>query len=1805
MTTSSHNKKIPLLIIAIIVVGGIVGGLIISGVWQPFGLKVKEPEVPSLFNLEAIKQDAAGINPKTKFVLESTEPLTAQAVKKILKFSPQVDFEVKKAESASNILSSVFAQSANSQDSKISYEIIPTKPLTGDKVYQATIAKSAFANREYSWAFQAKTPFQVIKTHPRNEGTSVPINSGIEVTFNREKFKNPQNYFQIEPSVPGTFEQHGDTLIFLPKKLEAKTVYTVTVKKGLGIENSDDKLKEDHVFKFETGSKRYATSKPSFNFRHDLFNFLPGKKPVTAVDYYKLDPKDLEIDVYKLSDAGEFLTSYRESKNWELSWTRYHQQRAEGYTADSDKKILSFSPEIISSGYSKYVEIPQALEEGYYLLDVQVGERHSQSWLQVSPVSHYFSVTHGNGLIWLYDYQKNQPLTQAEVSFYDENKDESYLGEADKEGLVEFETPPGLQEKGEDSTYPQFFKVKTEGHLPAVIEVSDRWGYRARASKGDSYWDYLSTDRYTYRLNDTVRFWGVVKGRENDLRQKKVKVSLYSGWYYYWRGSYSRPTGEALVSEEVLVSQFDTIQGQLSYKGLSPGSYNVVVEYNDQVISSTGIQVFSYAKPAYQIDVQASKDAIFAGQSVKFHVKANFFDGTPVSDLVLKYRGYWDGSVEGELKLDKNGEGVLTYTPRYYDSLDYARSFELSFSPKLGEEGEMWGRDRVLVFGPHIYLQSFREDKGDNTYKFTAKLNQVVIDQKEESSDQHLRRNEYIGDPVSGHAVKARIVKITYNKVETGQYYDPINKVVRKKYDYHRNERTIDTLKGVTNGKGEWSFEKHFSEEEGARYNIIFSTEDSGGRKTDASSYVYPSFSYSSSWKDFSASLKINSESYSSEFSVGDEVELQLNLEGEKKPKRAKVLFYRYQSDIQKISIESDYDFEEMFRRQFVPSVQYRAIILSPYGFEESNAVTASFKEEDKNLSIDLRPLKEKYRPGEQVNVDIKVTDQQGMSESAEVNVAVVDEALFHILPYNWQPKILSTLYQNIYVTPITGASEYVLFEKEGAEMGGCFGKGTPILMRDHSQQPIEKVRVGDVILTRKNKESEKLVPAVVQGVSKHYVDGYLEINDSLTVTPEHRIYVNGDWDYAANIKKGDQLITADGSLSTVHSIEKIAKKNFPVYNIVVGDYHTYFAGDLFVHNAEKGGKARTDFVDVALYKTVHANSRGRATVQFEAPDNITSWRITARAFSSDNMKAGQEEKLISTSLPLFVNATLNKTYLAADEPTLRLRAFGDEYQHRKTTQFAVKSGSLNIDKEESSLDNTAYIPLGKFSEGEHEVKISVKQGSLQDAVVRDVDVVKSYFKKSESFFYSLSENLSQIKGNKDGFTKLVFVDKGKGKLYRTLRSNTYARGLRVDQTVAEYYSKKLLSTYFDEALPEEQLDLSNYHTQKGGISLFPYSDNALALSARIADLAPKFIFKGRVKDYFKQSLKDKKSDIHRISKALYGLASLGEPVLVKINSVNKSEALTLEDKIYLGLAYAKLGAKESARILYQQDIRNNLRFQGHESWLASEQDKTVRVKLTGLIAVLSSYLHEDSDADALWKYISSHSPVRDLDLLEETLFAKSELNKLADRKKTPSFHYQTNKRSRDVALKKGRTFSLKLPPGELNSLRFSSIKGEISVVSHYERSRDPEELETNSELSLSRQYLVNNQPVHSLQEGDVVVVRLDPRIANTAIDGSYQVVDYLPSGLKPITRRYEQGLSGRNFGICNPFWYPAKVVGNTVYFHIYKGFNKTSHCRNRTINYYARVVSKGNYRANSALIQSLKAVDSLNLSSKDKIIIR
>lgn len=1759
------NKFLPLALGLVIILG-----LVFSG------LALLRPSVQNqgraVFTLTNSRGTGVIITKKEKLILKSNLNFSEDKIKELLVFKPNIDVRVKKVFKLLSFFNAARAATTTDSDLLNEYEIIPATDLNEGKVYSVAIATSSeiTTDHKYSWAFQVEAPFQASSPFPGDKSTDVPLNTGIEITFNRDRFRGFENNFQIEPEAKGKFEVRYNTLVFLPAgDLLEKTIYKVTVKKGISRDGSDEVTNEDYVFSFETKSKTQEYHSNSMGWAKDYYQLRPGNN--SFLDVYANGTSSPEITIYKFTNSEDFRKEYFRYLNFPFKWANWSESK---YAPAGAVKNSTFRPEIMGIDWQKFIEAPTSLENGLYVFEMNSEGTKTYTFVQKSPLAFYYSLLNVNSLIWVYDYENKKPAADLDLKFYDQ-KGVVVIGKTGADGLLEFNTPEGMR-VGKDriEQTPVYFEAKKEG-LPTYVIISND----TNLQKYDKYWNYLTVDRPIYALKDKINFWGVAKGRDQDLKEKKLTVGLYQNW---------SADGDPLASKEILVSPFNTFSGQLDFAGIDPGVYSLVAKFNDDIVAQTSVQIFSYTKPAYKIEVETEKDNYWAGENVKFKVKASFFDGTPVSGLKLKYNLNWASTTSSEVTLNDQGEAAVEYKPEYFFKNDndswtnYPQGLSIDFSPALAEEGSITGSSYVSIYGPNVYLQSFAEKLSGDNYKIEARVNKI-----------DLNSNDSIGIPQSGQALNARIIRFYYLKKEVGEIYDPIYKTKSKQYEYELKQDEIENLNGVTDSEGKWNFTKELKPIDWGWYRIVFSGKDSQGRDIKSLAYsgydMYPG-------GDMTLSLKNLDAPKVASYKNGDQINFQAITQGQGELLDNKVLFYRYTDKFKKAEVKSDFNLTDTFNDDYVPSVRYTAVVPGPNGFLESGSELISFDSNERKLNIDIKPEQDKYRPKDQVKINFNIKDKDQNNVQAAVNVAAVDEALFNITS-SYQGEILSTLYTSLASSPVTKST--VFFSKNvGAEKGGCFVGGT-LIKTPAGDKPIEDIRVGDVIITRNTENDHNEKKAVVQGVSSHLVVGYISINKTLNLTPEHVIYLNGRWQQASQARLGDDLLGVDGNVVKVSSIATVPEKNIRVYNILVGKYHTYFASGIYVHNAEKGGgTVRTDFQDVPLFQNLITDAHGNATVEFKAPDNITSWRVTANAYEPEKMLAGSNYKLVPVGLPLFVDVVLNKFYLAGDAPILKLRAFGSGLSSTTPIEFSLKSPALGLNQTITSAANAVEIPTGVLKEGKYKITISARQGDLTDTVEREINVVGNYFRSGTSAQAKITNGQVKIRGNVGGFTNITFVDASTGKYFDDIVSASYGGYLRSDRYVASFYGQKLLEKYFGRKPIDESLDLSPFY--KNGLALLPYGSDDLELTAKLSDLASDYLSTNLIKGYLESATGDKQADIKRIAIALYGLASLHEPVLDQVEYLRNSDKLDDASRVYLALALVKLGAEENARDLYQSVAAN---FKDYQAGYLLEptSDENQNLTVTAMAGVLAAYLGEESDVAKIWTAISTADRNKVALELEKIMIINHELATANPEKTT--FSYKTLNSSGDVDLSEGGGFWLYLSEDDLNSLTFSKVSGQPVAISFYEESVNPASLVKNNDLKIQRQYLVDNSETSEFKEGSLVLVRLSQKIGQRLPDDSYEIIDYLPAGLRPMTAVYEPSMSS-NDG-CNPVWYPTKVVDNAVYFQTGKWFESSKDCPKKTMNYYARVVNKGEFRAQPVLIQSIEHEQILNISDEKKVKIK
>ena len=155
-----------------------------------------------------------------------------------------------------------------------------------------------------------------------------------------------------------------------------------------------------------------------------------------------------------------------------------------------------------------------------------------------------------------------------------------------------------------------------------------------------------------------------------------------------------------------------------------------------------------------------------------------------------------------------------------------------------------------------------------------------------------------------------------------------------------------------------------------------------------------------------------------------------------------------------------------------------------------------------------------------------------------------------------------------------------------------CFLPDTKIKMADGTEKDIEKINVGDEVLSviipdlpdedlgyvvwktfksTGDMTNLEVSSATVEHIFYDFMDGYYNINDGLIrVTAEHDFwtYNNERWKWynSKQLTTGDKLLDHQGNLIEITSIENIIGE-VEVINFDVEPLDIYFAGGLLVHN--------------------------------------------------------------------------------------------------------------------------------------------------------------------------------------------------------------------------------------------------------------------------------------------------------------------------------------------------------------------------------------------------------------------------------------------------------------------------------------------------------------------------------------------------------------------------------------------------------------------------------------------------------------
>lgn len=953
------------------------------------------------YEITAEKYDSTGVDINSRFIIKSKEEININDIKKTLKISPKENYDIKEI-SNNEVLVSI-------KDS-----------LKSDSIYNISLFDNKL-KKDVSWAFQTKRRFKILGTLPSNESTYVPVNSGIEMRFTHSNIKDLEKYFEISPSVEGSFEYHKNTVVFIPKKLDKNTDYKVKISKGLSIKDSEEKLDQDYEFTFRTETEN-TNDRKFFDFLDDILSVNTNTTPYLEVmcDWFFKD-KEMKVEIFKYKNEDDFLNNIKE--NDEKDYYRYYNYNNNYiFKTDNLNKVSEISTNILTNNEEtfdrhmggKFIALPDTLEEGHYLISVSYEDYVYHTHLQVNDITSYVMVTEKEAFIWANDSKENTPISDALVVLNENDK-----GYTNDEGVAIINS-----NVDEDKKY-NYIKISRENRPSFIVNIRNNNYYYHNSDADRKYYNYMYLDRGMYLPNDSVKIWGFIKDRNNKSNPRK-------GTLYLYRNIYRNGNQEhELRKKEINISDYGTYTSDFEFSDLSVGGYYIKFKIGDEVISNKYFTIKEYTKPIYTLKSEFEKDVAFSWEDINLKVEGKFFDGTPAGGLDLKYFYYLnDNKKENDIKLDKDGEVNLklnfdentdSWKPRY-KYIDIYNS--------KAEEAEIRSSAGITVF-PRDTMILVNRNIEENTAFLDFEVNKIDISKF---------KNYYNYEDLKGEKLDTQlnmdIYEITYNKVETGETYDFINKKVIKQYRYDKKTKLIDN-KIVKTIDGLYKMEINIEDEKD--YEVMVYLEDTRGRHIFENIYLntYMDNRYSSNIKEFT----LKNDSNKDKFRIGDKVDYKLLVNDEEieDNDNDKTLFIRLNKGLLDYKITDDTKYSFNFTKAFVPNIYLKAVYLDDDKIYKTYEEIIRYDSSEKELKINIIPDKENYKPGENVNLKIYVKDEKDNPVRTDVNISIVDEAFFAL--NNQYVNTLNDVYSFLYGSGII--SDYISYKqididgRFGAEGGG------------------------------------------------------------------------------------------------------------------------------------------------------------------------------------------------------------------------------------------------------------------------------------------------------------------------------------------------------------------------------------------------------------------------------------------------------------------------------------------------------------------------------------------------------------------------------------------------------------------------------------------------------------------------------------------------------------------------------------------------------------------------------------------------
>ncbi len=626
------------------------------------------------------------------------------------------------------------------------------------------------------------------------------------------------------------------------------------------------------------------------------------------------------------------------------------------------------------------------LPTGFYFINIDSPEVSTRNTnlhtLVVSNLNVTIKASPSEVLIWAVDLRSQLPASNIPVRLYDEKSGNLASGVTDERGLWQ----------------SQISNPLNNGNIYAILGQpgDDQFGVAASDwGQGISPWDfglrsdtsrarpevYLYTERPVYRPRDTIHYRGILKNWY-DGRYSASDIKEFS---LTWSG----PHGKIGQSQPVTLSGYGSFNGEYKLAAnAEPGDYNLTVASagNDLNNGSLYFQVADYRKPEINLSVSLSPDPGMSGTQITANVKAEYFFGAAMADLPFTWRLY-------------TGQSYFSI-PGYNTGIQSSRWLSTSD----GQFGNIYqsGDSRTAADG--TFNIPFNDLNVGDTTEITLEISasesggfpvsaRASITLHPESFYVGVRPNAWVGQ--AGLPLGFDLLSVDWDK-------NPISQPLNVAFEKIRWERS-DGLFGDFNFKPIYTpvDSRTISSGANGKASVTFTPPDAGTYVLDVTSgkahtqtIIWVTGGENAEWPNLPFQ-QIQITANQDKYKAGETAEVFIP-----NPFNAPVLalLTTERSTFKSVDVvtipASGYKFNLPLSDDSAPNVYVSATLLGSQNVDfRQGYLNLPVEPSAFTLNVELKATPEKAKPGDTINLDLKVSDSKGQPVQAEFSMAVVDLA--------------------------------------------------------------------------------------------------------------------------------------------------------------------------------------------------------------------------------------------------------------------------------------------------------------------------------------------------------------------------------------------------------------------------------------------------------------------------------------------------------------------------------------------------------------------------------------------------------------------------------------------------------------------------------------------------------------------------------------------------------------------------------------------------------------------------------------------